>query len=443
VIRSSGRMRSALIIGGQGIRAHKLRTLLSMLSLFLGVLAVVVVQAGAELANQAVLSNMELTTGKDGTVEMMLPPSATVLPTVLDMARGRSDMVVSMGMDAIIGEPNVTPVNPGSAPFNANMGPSSGSMAGASIVCESNGACVRSFASDAGSPPRGQAIEVNLVAVTGDLRQFRPFRLEAGRWLEFGSTPSLAPRLALNKEAAKGFTRYRVPAQMRIPGASVDPTPQIVGVVDDGNEQPTAYVRADELLNWLPATQLGSEAYGRALELLMSPTATAMQQVLRTRLTAAGLPANQVYSHTIDARGKVQAQLALMRWIFLGMAALVLLIGVAGILNVGLAAVGERVEEFALRRAVGTPRSLLAGIVLAETLLIGLFTTGAAIGTGVVGLKAVSVLLGDRTHLVHNAVFPWQAGVAGVIAGLVAGLLGGFVPAIRAARIPIATVMRA
>jgi putative ABC transport system permease protein len=33
--------------------------------------------------------------------------------------------------------------------------------------------------------------------------------------------------------------------------------------------------------------------------------------------------------------------------------------------------------------------------------------------------------------------------VAGVIAGLVAGLLGGFIPALRAARIPIATVMRA
>ena len=42
MIRLSGRFRSALIIGGQGIRARKLRTFLSMVSLFLGVLAVVV-----------------------------------------------------------------------------------------------------------------------------------------------------------------------------------------------------------------------------------------------------------------------------------------------------------------------------------------------------------------------------------------------------------------
>jgi len=39
--------------------------------------------------------------------------------------------------------------------------------------------------------------------------------------------------------------------------------------------------------------------------------------------------------------------------------------------------------------------------------------------------------------------FPWQAGIAGIVAGLVAGVLGGLIPAIRAARIPIATVMRA
>jgi ABC-type antimicrobial peptide transport system permease subunit len=39
--------------------------------------------------------------------------------------------------------------------------------------------------------------------------------------------------------------------------------------------------------------------------------------------------------------------------------------------------------------------------------------------------------------------FPWEAGVAGIIAGLVAGVLGGIIPAVRAAGIPIATVMRA
>jgi putative ABC transport system permease protein len=132
-----------------------------------------------------------------------------------------------------------------------------------------------------------------------------------------------------------------------------------------------------------------------------------------------------------------------MRLIFLGMAGLVLLIGTAGILNVGLATVGERIEEFALRRAVGTPRMLLAGIVLAETLLTGLMTAAAAIGVGAIGLKFAGTIAGSRFPSLQTIGFPWQAGVAGVLAGLIAGLLGGLIPAIRAARIPIATVMRA
>ena len=43
----------------------------------------------------------------------------------------------------------------------------------------------------------------------------------------------------------------------------------------------------------------------------------------------------------------------------------------------------------------------------------------------------------------QGVTFPWDAGVAGIIAGLIAGILGGGVPALRAAGIPIATVMRA
>ncbi|MQA60982.1 MAG: FtsX-like permease family protein [Actinophytocola sp.] len=135
-------------------------------------------------------------------------------------------------------------------------------------------------------------------------------------------------------------------------------------------------------------------------------------------------------------------ELALMRWVFLGMATLVLLIGVAGILNVSLATVGERIEEFALRRAIGTPR-LLGGMVLAETLIVGLLTAAAAIGSGIVGLRLMSELFGTREPFLADVAFPWQAGVAGVIAGVAAGVLGGLIPAIRASRIPIATVMRA
>ena len=424
--RFSGRLRSALVIGLQGIRARKMRTLLSMVSLFLGVLAVVVVQAGASIADRALLSDIELTSAVDGTtiINMPLQPQSTTV--VMDTVADRSDAVAMLNLSATIGEPNVTPVNPGASPFDEDWG--------GGQVCYGPGPC-----EPADVKPAGQAVEVRLTAMTADVRPFRPLRPQTGQWLEFSTLPAMAPRIVVNREAAKGFQRYRVPAEMRIGGAAVNITPQFIGVVDDGDAQPRAYVRLDEVTTWLPGANLADPNTGGEMQVLVSP-GSPVQQVLTAKLKGIG---SETWVETVDAREQMESQLKLLRLVFLAMASLVLLIGVAGILNVGLATVGERVEEFALRRAVGTPRMLLAGIVLAETLLTGLFTAAAAIALSAAGLRAVSVLFGDSEPFLQDLRFPWEAGIAGIIAGLVAGILGGFIPALRAAGIPIATVMRA
>jgi putative ABC transport system permease protein len=358
---------------------------------------------------------------------MDIPPQQAAADILVTTLRGRTDAVASVGLSAIIGEPGVKPVNPGASPLDQNWG-------GSTQVCFEDGHCEEQD----GGPP-GEAVEVRLTALTGDLRTFRPFRPEAGHWLDFSTVPAMAPRLVLNKEAAKGFERHRVPAEMRVSGATADVTPQFIGVVDDGDVQPRAYVRIDELANWLPTAKLVDPNTGGELRVMMAPS-TPVEQVLTSKLKAAGIEA---FTSTVNSHKQRAKELKLMRLIFFSMAGLVLLIGVAGILNVGLATVGERVEEFALRRAVGTPRVLLAGIVLAETLLTGLLTAAAAIGASIAALRVVAMVVGNSQPLLRDVQFPWEAGVAGIIAGLVAGVLGGFIPAIRAAGIPIATVMRA
>ncbi|MBU2670769.1 ABC transporter permease [Actinoplanes bogorensis] len=422
--RLSGRFRSSLIIGIQGIRARKLRTLLSMISLFLGVLAVVVVQAGASIAERALLADLELQQGYDGTRVMDMPLQQEATEFLADTVKGRDDAVAILGVSGIVGEPGVLPVNPGGAPIDQDWGPA--------MVCNDTGC-------EPAPGVKGQAVEVRLTALSGDVRRFRPFRAVSGQWLDFSTVPAMAPRLVLNREAAKAFDRYKVPAEMRVNGAASNVTPRFVGVVDDGDQQPRAYVRLDELTTWLPASRLADPNTGGEMRLMMTQ-GSPVEPVVSAKLKALG---NEPYVFTVESRKDQEKQLALMRLVFFAMAGLVLLIGVAGILNVGLATVGERVEEFALRRAVGTPRMLLAGIVLAETLLTGLLTAAAAIGASVAGLKVVSMVVGNSQPILSDVQFPWEAGVAGIIAGLVAGVLGGFIPALRAAGIPIATVMRA
>jgi putative ABC transport system permease protein len=438
VIGFAGGYRSALIIGLQGIRARKTRTLLSMISLFLGVLAVVAVATGAEMAQRALMTNVELQEGVDGTRRTYLPADDATSDVIVATLSERHDAVaVFHGMNATIGEPGVTPLNPGGSSLeNTGMG-----VAYGATYCDRNG-CY-----DAGPPnaaPPGQAVELSLAALTGDVRQFRPYPIVAGRWLDFGTDPSLSPGIVINEEAAKFFNTYRIPAQMKLPGAKADVTPRIIGVVKDGGYAPAAYARADEIANWMPdnAGVLGTSA---GVELLMTPDSQDTEQILQSRLVAAGSLLYPLQLDTIASRERAKTELFIMQVVFYGLASLVLLIGVAGILNVSLATVGERVEEFALRRAVGTPRLLLAGIVLSETLLTGLFTAAIAIGAAAGALRLLAPFAGGGGYIggLGDLTFPWQAGVAGVIAGLVAGVLGGLIPAIRAARISIASVMRA
>ncbi|GAA3665449.1 putative ABC transport system permease protein [Lentzea atacamensis] len=440
----SGKLRSALVIGGQGIRARKLRTFLSMVSLFLGVLAIVAVQAGSEIAERAMLTDVELQEGKDGTVTGYIPGEKGAPGIVEATFKGRTDAVAMISSKAVIGEPGVRPINEGGMPFEyANQG---GSYSGPSMICDVGGVCHEQKPQE--KKPDGQAIEVSMVALTGDIRPFKPFRPVSGSWLDFTSAPSLAPRIVLNEEAAKGLQQYRVPGEMMIEGATHHVTPQIVGVVQDGNMQPRVYLRLDELRTWMPTATETNNANrygggGTGLEVYLQPGSDDLQQLLKAKLVGAGVDQSQLHFRAVNSKERMESQLKIMRLIFLGMAFLVLLIGVAGILNVGLATVGERVEEFALRRAVGMSRMLLAGIVLAETLLTGLLTAALAIGAGVAGLQIALMMFGSRFPSLQGTTFPWEAGVAGVIAGLVAGVLGGLIPAIRAARIPIATVMRA
>src|SRR4051794_7258196 len=101
-MRLSGRVWSALIIGGQGIRSPKTRTFLSVIRLFLGGLAGGGVPGGAEPAKTLRLADLELHVGKDGTRQLYVPPSPAVLDIALKTLRPGSGGVAVITGNATI-----------------------------------------------------------------------------------------------------------------------------------------------------------------------------------------------------------------------------------------------------------------------------------------------------------------------------------------------------
>ncbi|HEX6360728.1 ABC transporter permease [Actinophytocola sp.] len=117
------------------------------------------------------------------------------------------------------------------------------------------------------------------------------------------------------------------------------------------------------------------------------------------------------------------------RVLFLGLAAVSLLIGAIGIANTSYIAVIERRGEIGLRRSVGASRRAIGGQFLVESGLLGF--VGGVLGT-VLGIDITAA-----TSLVKDwvVVLDPRLVAAGPLLGLVTGMLAGLYPAVVAARL--------
>lgn len=125
-----------------------------------------------------------------------------------------------------------------------------------------------------------------------------------------------------------------------------------------------------------------------------------------------------------------------LTWILLLFAAITLIVGGVGIMNIMLATVSSRIREIGIRKAVGATRQEILLQFLTEALLISL--VGGAIGTalGLAGPLSLKFLT--------NADFPIPF-MSGLIAMLVSGTVGiafGTFPARTAAKLDPVTSLR-
>lgn len=109
-------------------------------------------------------------------------------------------------------------------------------------------------------------------------------------------------------------------------------------------------------------------------------------------------------------------------------AAISLVVGGIGIMNIMLVTVAERTREIGIRKALGASNSDIAWQFLIESLAISISggITGYLLG------YAIAFITGD--YLTFNPVVNWQIATVALAISIVMGTLFGLYPAIRAAR---------
>ena len=118
---------------------------------------------------------------------------------------------------------------------------------------------------------------------------------------------------------------------------------------------------------------------------------------------------------------------------------------VFGALNTMYTAVSARTREIATLRALGFRASPVVFSVLAESLLLALL--GGLIGGGVAyfafdGFRTATMNFQSFSQITFAFEVTLPLLVMGTIFAMLIGLIGGLFPAIRAARLPVATALR-
>jgi len=122
--------------------------------------------------------------------------------------------------------------------------------------------------------------------------------------------------------------------------------------------------------------------------------------------------------------------------LFLGLAAVAVLVAALGVMNTLLVAVVERRAEIGVRRAMGSTRAGIAFLLITEAIIISLM--GSAVGL----LFGLWVTIIGAVHQGVPPVLPAQVALLGVAVALGIACLASVYPALRAAALPPSEALR-
>ncbi len=403
-------LRHAARVSARILLAHRLRTVLSAFSIFLGVAALVLSVGASEAARRDVMSRI-----------------AALGSNVLTVDAGN---FMTMGRHLVQTRMTRT-LKPGDAEALLRTFPAIVRVSG--VV---RGTVVVSW--------RSRSETVSLLGVTPSFLAIRKLRVARGRFFTAEENRGMARVAVLGGRLADDlFGSYNpVGERIRLQGAPF----RVVGVTEEkglglGGETLDGAVfvplrtATERVLNrgWLDSIvcQLRDSSAVRRL-----PPAMAM--VLRRHHR---IRPGRDDDFTINDPAKILAMEyqtgEMFRSLTAAVAGVSLATGGIGILAVMLMAVRERVNEIGLRRAIGARRRDILIQFLGEAVLLSGMGGVAGAVVGLAGTAAVCAVLGWPTLL------PWRGTGEGLVFSLALGVAAGVYPAVRAARMAPVTALRA
>ncbi|GAA2094481.1 MULTISPECIES: ABC transporter permease [Brevibacterium] len=398
----TGALLGSLIEAWQELRIHKLRVLLSLVGVAVAVASLTMVVAMSTLVQDNFRVNYEQMGGRDATLE--LQPAGGELGADPRAMRAAVDPVLEefgIGHSSVSGYVD--------AVMDSEMGE--------------------------------QFVSASLVE--HDWQTMHSVGLVAGRWFSPGEEQNLAPSAVVNENMLEwsGRTRADLPFSLSLgPASGGDPVAVTVVGVTPGNDYDSG--EAFMLAGSPSTTQLAGPELGLTMQAWVpSEISEELSTQLSSRLTKATGESWEVWR--VDLFQEGGDPLATLRLALLGIAGLILFLGVLGLVNIALVTVQQRVREIGIRRSFGATGARVFFSVLMESVVATSIAGVVGIAVSVLALRSPQVLSFVSEGMNVTPSFPFSAAVVGFLVAVLSGAVAGFVPALIATRARIVDAIRA
>ncbi|WP_374303066.1 MacB family efflux pump subunit [Paracoccus sp. (in: a-proteobacteria)] len=391
-------LRMALV----SMRAHKLRSFLTMLGIIIGIASVVSVVALGEGSRQQVLANISSL----GTNTLEVFPGRDFG----DMRSGRIKTLVASDAEAVARLPFVAAATPGTAAT----------------------ATIRFGAAEANAQISG---------VGGDYFTVTGFRIIAGRGFGPTAIARMAQEVVIDTNTRDSLFPDRPDSGVGQVIHAGNALLRVVGVAEIASRGPGG---SQSLRLYAPYTTVQARYLGTStlssLTLRIADDADmgAAQDAATAFLTQRHGTQDFFIVNTDEIRQTITSTTGTLTLLVSAIAVISLVVGGIGVMNIMLVSVTERVGEIGLRMAVGARRSDILQQFLIEAVLV------CMIG-GVLGIAAALGfnLVFDRLNTSFAMIQSPDAMIAALVSSTLIGITFGFLPARSASRLdPVAALSK-